>query len=91
MEIKKIIKICLVKMGEKDFLDNPTLTDVQQEIKDKLLSAFNVAYSEAVTDLMPLITKEKVNVVGGEVDCTALTKQLVPPGRLEEARGVKHR
>ena len=91
MEIKKIIKICLVKMGEKDFLDNPTLTDVQQEIKDKLLSAFNVAYSEAVTDFMPLITKEKVKVVGGEVDCTALSKQMVHPVRLEDARGVKHR
>ena len=79
MEIKKIIKICLVKMGEKDFLDNPSLTDVQQEIKDKLLSAFNVAYSEAVTDLMPLITPLASSRRTGCTSCFVRAVQATSP------------
>lgn len=91
MQIKKIIKICLVKMGVEDFLDNQTLTDAQQEMKDSLVASFNVAYCDAVASFMPLVTSEKVSVEEGIVDCTSLSKQMTHPVRLEDKCKVKHR
>jgi hypothetical protein len=90
MEIKKIIKICLVKMGLGP-VDFQELTQQQQEVVNKLVDAFNVAYCEAVTTYMPLTTEEEVVVQDGVVDCAALSRQMVYPTRLVDKNGAKHR
>lgn len=90
MEIKKIIKTCLVKMGVEDFLDQ-TYDQEQAQLVKQLVQAFNVAYSEAVTTYMPLTTEEVVVVNNGIIDCTALDKQIIHPVRLVDKIGTKHR
>ena len=90
MEIKKIIKKCLVKMG-LDGVDFDQLTAEQEETITKLVDALNVAYAEAVTAYMPLTTDEKVVSVDGVIDCAELSKQMVHPVRLVDKNGAKHR
>lgn len=91
MKLKKILKACLAKMGESDFVDNEAFTDEEKDTLDRLVKAFNIAYTDAVCEYMPLITSEKVTVVDGKVDCSGLTKQLVYATRLTDKNGARHR
>ncbi len=90
MNVKDIIKTCLVKMGADNFLDNETLSDSQQETVDKLVDSFNVAYVDAVS-FLPLTTTESVIADDKVIDLTTLSKQIIYPVRLEDKNGVKHR
>lgn len=91
MELKKILRTCLVKMGEQDFLDKEELTATEQDTVGRLVEAFNIGYADAVSEYMPLTTVEKVKVVDGKVECSNLTKQMVYPRKLVDGNGVKHR
>lgn len=91
MELKKILKTCLAKMGEQDFVDKETLTEAEQDTLSRLVEAFNIAYTNAVAEYLPLITEDRVNVVDGKVDCTRLNKQLIYATKLYDKNGAKHR
>ena len=91
MKLEKILKTCLAKMGEKDFLGNENLTDSEKDTRDRLVESFNIAYTDAVCEYMPLIITEKVTIKGGNVDCTGLSKQLIYATKLTDRNGVKHR
>lgn len=91
MKLKKILKICLAKMGEQNFLDNETLTDTQKDTADRLVEAFNITYTDAVSEYMPLIHRERVKIVEGNVDCSHLNKQLIYGTKLTDTNGAKHR
>ncbi len=90
MNIKDIIKICLVKMGEENFVDNDVYTDTQQKTVRQLVDAFNVAYTDA-TSFMPLIHTEEVVAQDRTINLASLTKQIIHPVRLEDKNGVKRR
>ena len=91
MELKKILKTCLVKMGEQNFLDKEELTVTEQDTVDRLVEAFNVGYRDAVCEYMPLTAVEKVKVVDGKVDCKNLGKQMVYATKLLDGNSVKHK
>ena len=45
MKLKKILKACLAKMGESDFVDNEAFTDEEKaELLKKLLSSMTHKY-----------------------------------------------
>ena len=91
MKLTKILKICLAKMGEKDYAEKESFTEAQKDTLDRLVEAFNNAYTDAVTEYMPLITAEKVKITDGKVDCSGLSKQLVYGTKLTDKNGAKHR
>ena len=91
MKLEKIIKTCLAKMGEKDFVGNESLSDSEKDTLDRLVEAFNIAYTDAVSEFMPLVMVEKVKIKDGNVDCNGLSKQLIYATKLTDRNGVKHR
>lgn len=60
MKIKNVIGECLVRAGKDDFVDNPSLTDEQKELQNRLLACVNIAYREIVSKYLPLIYEEQV-------------------------------
>ncbi|MBO7327045.1 MAG: hypothetical protein J6U74_06010, partial [Clostridia bacterium] len=91
MKLEKILKICLAKMGEKDFLTNENLTESEADTRDMLVNAFNIAYTDAVSEYLPLIHSQDVAVVDGKVDCSHLEKQLIYATKLYDKSGAKHK
>ena len=78
-------------MGEKDFVGNESLSDSEKDTLDRLVEAFNIAYTDAVSEFMPLVMVEKVKIKDGNVDCNGLSKQLIYATKLTDRNGVKHR
>ena len=91
MKLEKILKICLAKMGEKDFLTKENLTESEADTRDRLVNAFNIAYTDAVSEYLPLIHSQDVVVMDGRVDCSHLEKQLIYATKLCDKSGAKHR
>ena len=91
MKLEKILKVCLAKMGEKDFLQNESLTDSEKDTIDRLVDSFNIGYTDAVSDFMPLVVEENVAIIDKQVDCSTLEKQLIYATKLTDRKGVKHR
>lgn len=79
MLIKKVIAECLAAMGEKDFTDSTERTEQQTELATRLLVALNRAYREAVTEYLPVVEEETVNVTDGVIDVSSLAKNIVYP------------
>ena len=91
MKLEKILKICLAKMGEKDIDFTATHTDDEKDTINRLVEAFNIAYTDAVCEYMPLTTAETVKIKDKNIDCTLLAKPMVYATRLTDRNGVKHR
>ena len=77
MKIKDVVGECLVKMGRTDFSNNQTLDTEQTELKDKLLAAINIAYRHIVSEYLPLVQIETVNVTNGKIAASSLSKNIL--------------
>lgn len=79
MKVKSVIGECLVKMGKTDFTNKTPLTVEENEMIDKLLSALNIAYREAISLYIPLVHVEDVKFTQGMVLTVALEKSILYP------------
>lgn len=79
MLVKEILGECLVKMGGTDFMSEEERTDAQQALVDRLLAALNIAYREAVTEYLPLVAEETVEVSDGEILASSLERTMIYP------------
>lgn len=79
MLVKDVLGECLIKMGKENFLANDTLSDAEQALADRLLSAMNIAYGEAVTEYIPLYAEEETTVRDGVIDIGGLSHRIIYP------------
>lgn len=79
MLVKEILGECLVKMGGENFISATERSDAQQSLVDRLLAALNIAYREAVTEYLPLVTEETVEVSDGEILASSLGRRMTYP------------
>lgn len=79
MLVKEILGECLVKMGAEDFTSAAERTETQQTLIGRLLAAFNIAYREAVTEYLPLVAEEEVEVRDGEIPAASLSRKIIYP------------
>lgn len=79
MLVKEILGECLVKMGSEDFTSAAERTETQQTLIGRLLAAFNIAYREAVTEYLPLVAEEEVEVRDGEIPAASLGRKIIYP------------
>ena len=79
MLVKEILGECLVKMGAEDFTSAAERTETQQTLIGRLLAAFNIAYREAVTEYLPLVAEEEVEVRDGEIPAASLGRKIIYP------------
>lgn len=87
MQIKKVIGECLVKMGERDFASEQSLSEEQKELREKLLKALNVAYREVVSQYLPLYYEQTAVFSGGKCLSSTLDKKIIYPVRVETNSG----
>ena len=79
MLVKEVIGECLIKMGKENFVDKQEFSDEEQALADRLLAALNIAYREAVTEVIPLDREGEVTVHEGVVDVSSLSERILYP------------
>lgn len=79
MFVNEILGECLVKMGGENFMSATDRSDAQQALVDRLLAALNIAYREAVTEYLPLVAEETVEVSDGEILASSLERRMTYP------------
>lgn len=82
MKVKDVISESLLKMGEKDFIFKQNLSEREQDLRDSLLSCFNLAFREAATLYMPKIVDEDVTFSDGVLNVSDLSERILYPVRL---------